>query len=50
MAQTKSAKAKRKRSWSNVYTRVHGSGQVSYVVDIGQINGKRENKGRIEGS
>lgn len=42
MAQTKAAKARRKRSWPNVYTRVHGSGQVSYVVDIGLINGKRE--------
>jgi integrase len=42
MTQTKAAKAKRKRSWPNVYTRVHGSGQASYVVDIGLINGKRE--------
>src|SRR5208282_2859929 len=42
MAQTKAAKAKRKRSWPNIYTRVHGSGQASYVVDIGLINGKRE--------
>ncbi|MCX6889930.1 MAG: hypothetical protein NTX51_00150 [Verrucomicrobia bacterium] len=35
MAQTKAAKAKRKRSLRNIYTGVHGSGQVSYVVDIG---------------
>jgi integrase len=42
MIQTKAAKAKRKRSWPNVYTRIHGSGQASYVVDIGLINGKRE--------
>ncbi|MCX6892667.1 MAG: hypothetical protein WCL11_27530 [Verrucomicrobiota bacterium] len=42
MAQTKAAKAKRKRSLRNIYTRVHGSGQVSYVVDIGLINGQRE--------
>jgi hypothetical protein len=42
MAQTKAAKAKRKRSWPNVYTRVHRSGQASYVVDVGLINGKRE--------
>ncbi len=41
MAEPKAATAKRKRSWPNVYTRVHGSGQASYVVDIGLINGKR---------
>ena|ERR1017187_7635000 len=42
MALKKVTKAKRKRSWPNVYTRVHRSGQVSYVVDLGLINGKRE--------
>jgi hypothetical protein len=34
MGQTKAAKAKRKRSWPNVYTRVHGGGQASYVVEM----------------
>jgi integrase len=42
MALNKVAKVKRKRSWPNVYTRVHRSGQASYVVDLGLINGKRE--------
>jgi len=42
MTHKKVAKAKRKRSWPNVYTRIHRSGQSSYVVDIGLINGKRE--------
>ena len=42
MAQTKAATPKRKRSWPNVYTRVRGGGQASYVVDIGLINGNRE--------
>src|ERR1035441_10105544 len=38
----KKSNSKRKRSWPNVYTRVHRSGQVGYVVDLGLINGKRE--------
>ena len=42
MAKKKTAKARRKRSWPNVYTRIHRSGQASYVVDLGLINGKRE--------
>jgi integrase len=37
----KRKKAKR-RQWPNVYSRTHRSGQVSYVVDLGLINGKRE--------
>jgi integrase len=41
MAPEKS-KPTRKRSWPNVYSREHRSGQVSYVVDVGLINGKRE--------
>ncbi|HEY0457474.1 MAG TPA: phage integrase SAM-like domain-containing protein, partial [Verrucomicrobiae bacterium] len=31
-----------KRHWPNVYTRIHRSGQVSYVVDLGLVNDKRE--------
>jgi integrase len=42
MANKKTADAKRKRSWPSVYTRIHRSGQASYVVDLGLINGKRE--------
>jgi hypothetical protein len=42
MAKKKTTSAKRKRSWPNVYTRIHRSGQASYVVDLGLINGKRE--------
>jgi integrase len=38
----KKSKSKRKRSWPNVYSRKHRSGQTSYVVDLGLINGKRE--------
>jgi hypothetical protein len=33
---------KRNRSWPNVYTRTQRGGQVSYVVDLGYVNGKRE--------
>jgi integrase len=40
----KTSKPKRKRSWPNVYSRKHRSGQVSYVVDLGLINGKRERR------
>ena len=38
----KQTKSKRKRSWPNVYSRKHRSGQVGYMVDLGLINGKRE--------
>ncbi|MEI6705190.1 MAG: tyrosine-type recombinase/integrase [Deltaproteobacteria bacterium] len=38
----KRTKSKRKRSWPHVYSRKHRSGQASYVVDLGLINGKRE--------
>lgn len=31
-----------KRQWPNTYTRRHRGGQVSYVVDLGIISGKRE--------
>jgi hypothetical protein len=40
--QKNTANAKRKRSWPNVYSRKHRSGQVGYIVDIGLINGKRQ--------
>jgi hypothetical protein len=42
MATDKLAKAKRKRSWPNLYSRKHRSGQVGYIVDLSLINGKRE--------
>ncbi len=42
MAQKKSGKSSRKRSWPHVYTRSHPTGQTSFVVDLGLINGKRE--------
>lgn len=32
----------KKRQWPNVYKRKHRSGQASYVVDLGLINGTRE--------
>ena len=38
----KLAKAKRKRSWPNVYSRKHRSGQAGYIVELGLVNGKRE--------
>src|SRR2546422_432740 len=37
-----SAKSKRNRSWPNVYSRMHRGGQVSDVVDLGLIDGKRQ--------
>jgi hypothetical protein len=42
MSTDTAAKAKRKRSWPNVYSCKHRSGQVGYIVDLGLINGKRE--------
>ena len=30
------------RQWPNVYKRVHRGGQAGFVVDLGLINGKRE--------
>ena len=36
------SKPKRKRSRPNVYSRVHRTGQVSCVVNLGLISGKRE--------
>lgn len=33
---------KRKREWPYVYSRTQRSGQVSYVVDLGLVNNKRE--------
>ncbi len=42
MAQKKTGKSSRKRSWPHVYTRSHPSGQTSFVVDLGLINGTRE--------
>ncbi len=44
MAQQKSGKSSRKRSWPHVYTRSHPTGQTSFVVDLGLINGKRERR------
>src|SRR5688572_26921296 len=35
-------KKAKKRQWPNLYSRTHRSGQVSYVVDLGLIKGKRE--------
>jgi len=37
----KSSKPKQ-RQWPNVYSRKQRTGQVSYVVDLGLVNGKRE--------
>jgi hypothetical protein len=33
---------RKKRQWPNVYRRVQRSGEISYVVDSGLINAKRE--------
>ncbi len=38
----KKAKNGRRPPWPGVYERVHKSGNVSYVVDLGQINGRRD--------
>ncbi|MDB6021307.1 MAG: hypothetical protein JWQ04_1164, partial [Pedosphaera sp.] len=32
----------KKRQWPNVYEREHRSGEASFVVDLGLVNGKRE--------
>ncbi len=32
---------RKKRQWPNVYSRVHRSGEVGFIVDLGLINGKR---------
>ena len=41
-----SGKVKRRagQRWPKIYKKVHRSGQVGYVVDLGLINGKRERR------
>ncbi len=34
MAKKNRAETKRKRLWPHVYTRIHASGQTSFVVDL----------------
>ncbi len=33
---------RKKRQWPNFYPRTHRSGEISFVVDLGLVNGKRE--------
>jgi integrase len=40
MAQVR--RKRKKRTWPNVYSRVHRSGETGFMVDLGLINGKRE--------
>ena len=35
-------KKRKKNVWPNVYTRTHPTGSKSWVVDLGEINGKRD--------
>lgn len=42
MSHKRTTTAKRKRTWPNVYNRVHRNGQVSYVVDLGLIGDQRK--------
>jgi integrase len=37
-----SVRKKKKRSWPNIYPRTHRSGSISWVVDLGEIDGKRQ--------
>ncbi len=41
-ANTKAPKSKSHPKWPLIYRRIHRSGQASYVVDLGLIEGKRE--------
>jgi integrase len=40
--QSKHLSKSKPRQWPNVYSRTQRGGQVSYVVDLGLVNGKRE--------
>jgi integrase len=44
MTRKRTTAARRKRTWPNVYKRVHRRGQVSYVVDLGLIGLQRKRR------